>query len=124
MARRTSQRIPVSLEGRLSCQGQMYIVYVGNMSPTGLYVRIPPVQTNSAIYIPPEADLRLRLELPSGCLVYLTCRKKWSLYLTPHATSKKVGLEIIDPPREYLEFAQAHFLKYTESSRAYAIEYL
>ena len=52
----------------------------------------------------PGTEIDLRLKLSKGETMTLNCNVKWAYENSPEDMTKSVGLEIIDPPREYITF--------------------
>lgn len=99
--RRASKRVTVNLKAeRISCTDNCS-VFIENISETGIYMITAPGKKNE---FRPGTELDLELELSSGKTINLNCNVKWSFETSPEDSTKSVGLEIIDPPREYKEF--------------------
>jgi len=73
-----------------------------NISESGIYVKIACTETTATIR--PGALMSLALELPSGKLLNLTCKKVWSNKNTRNSLIEHIGVEIINPPDEYKFF--------------------
>jgi hypothetical protein len=100
--KRVLKRISVSIEGELTTNGISYVAFVNNISENGVSTIITPLSTSSDINS--RTDFHLKFKLPSGEDLDLNCRKKWSVSLTSHGLTKKLGMEIVDPPARYKEF--------------------
>jgi hypothetical protein len=101
MERRRSKRVTVNLKAeRISCTDNCS-VFIENLSESGIYIITAPEKKST--YIPGNA-LDLELELNSGETINLNCNVKWAYENSPEDMTRSVGLEIIDPPREYIEF--------------------
>jgi hypothetical protein len=102
MDKRTSKRIAVSLEAELISHDISYAAFIGNVSDRGLYTIITPLM--NTIDYTTEPDLDIKLHLPSGESLGLSCKKRWSETISPHGKTIKIGLEIVNPPLKYKEY--------------------
>jgi hypothetical protein len=98
MEKRTHKRIPVSLEAELITDDVRYVAFVGNVSENGINTIITPLKATTDFS--PGSGFYLKFQLPSGEAVFLNCKKRWSYAIS----TKKMGMEIIDPPEKYKEF--------------------
>ncbi|MBI4682840.1 MAG: PilZ domain-containing protein [Nitrospirae bacterium] len=100
MERRLARRVTINLKAeRISCINNCS-VFIENISETGIYMITAPAKKNTYI---PGTELDLELKLTNGKTINLSCNVKWAEN-SPEDKSKSVGLEIVDPPREYKEF--------------------
>lgn len=105
MERRSSDRVTVNLKAeRISCTDNCS-VFIENMSETGIYIITAPVKQND---YEPGKEIDLELELSTGDVINLNCNVKWS-FDTSEDSTKNVGLEIIDPPAEYMHFIEKFY---------------
>ena len=104
MERRIAARKTITLKAeRISCTGKCS-VFIENLSETGIKMITSPHKEND---FAPGKDLDLELELSSGSTINLNCNVKWSYVDTSKDQSSSVGLEIINPPAEYMKFIKA-----------------
>ncbi len=97
---RIRNRIPVLLSGELISYRGNRTAIINNISENGIYARIPlkERETNHS------SDLNLfslKLQLPTGDLVNLRCKIKWSYRLSPGSVIEHIGMEVINPPYQY-----------------------
>jgi hypothetical protein len=102
MEKRVYKRIPVSLEAELITDDIRYVAFVGNLSENGINTIITPLKATTDFS--PGTDLLLKFQLPSGEAVLLNCKKRWSYAISTQGLTKKMGMEIINPPEKYREF--------------------
>ncbi len=101
MERRRSKRVGVSLKAeRISCNKDCS-VFIENLSERGIYMITAPVKNNEYV---PGTEVDLELELSTGQTINLNCNVVWAYKNLPEDSTYSVGLEIIDPPRAYMEF--------------------
>jgi hypothetical protein len=104
MERRRSKRKIVSLDaeivsGRIRCTG-----FTDNLSENGLYMKTSPSETS--IDVTPGAIFDMKLQhVPEGTL-NLNCRVLWSYKNPPNGLTYSIGMEIINPPQEYITFIE------------------
>jgi hypothetical protein len=107
MERRRSQRVSLSLFAELTLAENNFNGFIENLSETGIFKR---VFTNKEVEgFLPGADVAVNFMLPSEEIVDLKCNVKW-LRLNSQPFSEiiyEMGLELINPPRKYLEFVKS-----------------
>jgi len=101
MEKRAFKRIPISLEAELMLGYISYAAIVEDISECGLNMIITPMKNE--IDFAPKAKLELKLHITSGETLHLNCRGIWSSKFSPYGLTKKMGMEIIDPPTKYKE---------------------
>lgn len=99
MKKRVGKRINIGLHTEL---GSSCMALTENISEGGIYVKI--ASTESTTNIRPGARVDLAIELPSGKLLNLSCKKVWSNKNTSNSLIEHIGVEIINPPDEYKYF--------------------
>lgn len=101
MERRQSRRVTVNLKAeRITCTKNCS-VFIENLSEKGIYMITAPAKNNEYV---PGSEIDLELELKNGTVISLNCLVKWAVSNAPDDLTNSVGLEIVDPPREYREF--------------------
>lgn len=102
MEKRAHERIPVSVDMRFYCWSTLYPGKILNLSESGMFINTKescyPSDSQLEIYIPHKEDV---LYIPS----YL-CRIVWVMIL-PDDSSDSIGVEIVNPPRSYLDFVRS-----------------
>ncbi len=102
MERRKARRLTVNLKAeRISCIKDC-AVFIENLSETGIQMITAPAK-NSKLFVA-GSDLELKLKTSEGKTIKLQCNVKWSYDNSTEDLTNSVGLEILDPPREYREF--------------------
>ena len=99
---RSSKRLPVQLEAELIYNDITSVAIVENISDHSVYVKIAHLK--NTLHNMPETDVFLKIQLQSGRMLYLKCKKIWSDKNSPHSLFESVAVELIDPPKEYLDF--------------------
>ena len=79
-----------------------YKVFVVNLSREGIFITTAPL--NKPIVFDPGTNLKFTAELPSGDEVNISCKVMWSQECHPQGLVSNIGLKIIAPPFEYIEF--------------------
>ncbi|MDX1775779.1 MAG: beta-ketoacyl synthase N-terminal-like domain-containing protein, partial [Desulfobulbales bacterium] len=108
MEKRDLKRIPVNLDASLHFNGIRCDAFIGNISENGLYT----VLTNPAddgLHGREETDVLLSFNSPSGELIKLHCRKKWSVKPSGQNRTTRVGLELLNAQPEYTSFYQKKY---------------
>jgi hypothetical protein len=101
MEKRAFKRINISLSGEVIHKNRTYSAYIGNISERGLYALITPAD-NIDFSLPPEIDMKCQIK--PGRILNLTCGIKWSLSFSHNTLTKRMGMEIIDPPAEFTDY--------------------
>lgn len=103
MDKRRKDRIDESLDAEIISGGVSYSGIIMNFSEAGLYM--VTATANSVVDITPSTLLQLKCSLPSGEKVELKCEVKWfQTKPSPHGVSFSMGMEIVNPPKEYKDF--------------------
>ncbi len=106
MERRRSKRITVSMKAERISGNLKKAVMIENISESGISMITAPAKT--AARFKPGIDVRLKLRLSTGEIINLNCKVRWSYPKVPtDGLTSNVGLEIIDPPKEYRKFVEA-----------------
>jgi len=107
MEKRTSKRIPVSLEARLILGDITHKAFITNISKNGLYVIALSGENDFANR--DERMLMVKFYISSEQFMELQCKEMWSDL--SELSSKKMGLEIKDPPVEFKKFYKTSYYK-------------
>jgi hypothetical protein len=100
--RRTS-RIFESLDAEIISGSKSYAGIIMNFSEDGLYM--VTATANTVVDITPSTILKLKCTLPQGKNVDMKCEVKWfQTKNSPHGVSFSMGMQIINPPKEYKKF--------------------
>ncbi len=105
MEKRRSRRINVNLKAERISGDEKYGVFIENISENGIHI----LTTASRDHVKYTAgtDLDLHFKLSDGKTLNLHCRVRWScLKLPPNGLTDSIGLEIIEPPSQYIEFVR------------------
>lgn len=103
---RRSKRIVDNLDADIIASGSNYSGIIMNFSEEGLYM--VTANAKSVEDITPSTKLQLRCKLPSGENLRLHCEVKWFQAKTsPHGVSCSMGMEILNPPKQYKEFVKS-----------------
>ena len=102
MSDRIFKRIPVNIEAEIISYSGSYPAYIRNVSEHGIHVKVAEMEPVS--FSKPDTKVDLKFRLPSGTTINLYCRKKWSNKNTANSFIENIGIEIIDPPDEYIKF--------------------
>jgi hypothetical protein len=105
VVQRKFKREHVSLQADILLKNRCFPSLVSNVSKSGLSILaylgedVKDLISNSSFTL----DLRL----PSGDMAHLYCRKVWVEHaIPPQIMTRRMGMEVLHPPREYLEFTQ------------------
>jgi len=104
MADRVFKRVPVNIEAEIISYSMSYPAFIRNISEFGIHVKVAKMEP--ARYSRPETDVDVKFRLPSGETLSLYCRKKWTYKNTSNSFIENIGVEIIDPPDEYIDFCR------------------
>lgn len=105
MERRRSRRKSVSLQARIESPGAAFDGIIENISEHGLCM-----ETDAQHLLKPStrfqsgAEYEVRFQASSGGEIRLRCRVAWSYKAAPQGMKEKIGMEIVFPPPDYVEF--------------------
>jgi hypothetical protein len=106
MERRRTGRVSVSIKAERISGSEKYSVFIEDISGNGLHMIIAPAAAIRKYT--PGAEISLKFELATGKTILLRCITRWAYHLLPPEKEvQSIGLEIVDPPREYLDFVGA-----------------
>ena len=106
MEKRRSRRLQVSLKAERISGDKKHGIFIENISENGIQIISAPSNDHIKYTAGKEVDLKFRLS--SGETLNLRCKVKWSyLKVPPNGMTDCIGLEIIDPPKQYIEFVKA-----------------
>jgi len=105
MERRRSRRKSVHIEAEVISNGYNKSAFIENISEHGINLDMSSENAlNPSTRFNPGSEYEVKFKTPSGDTIRLHCKVIWSFKLAPHGLRKKVGMEIIFPPPEYLAF--------------------
>jgi hypothetical protein len=96
MNNRGPKRIIAGYKAEIIYHDQCYVGVIENLSETG--VNVVTDLSGNAVDFRPGDTISLKIEIPRGEPLMLTCIIKWSTGIPPHNLRTRIGLEIIDPP--------------------------
>lgn len=98
-----AKRMSISLKAERISGDIKHAVFIEDISEGGIHIMTAPSAAHKKYA--PGAEVSLRLELSSGKKILLHCITRWAYHLLPPEKEvDSIGLEIIDPPKEYLDF--------------------
>jgi len=106
MQTRRSMRKMVSLMAEYVTEGVNRPVFIGNVSEEGMHMVTANRDAEAQFF--PGKNIELKLRLASGKRIPLRCEVRWiSEERPPYGATYGVGLEIMDPPSEYVSFIKS-----------------
>ncbi len=106
MQTRRSKRKMVSLIAEYIRGGIMHPVFIGNASEEGMHM--VTLNHDTAAQFFPGNNVELKLRLSSQKSIPLLCEVRWVSAERPrYSITHGVGLEIIDPPTQYVSFVKS-----------------
>jgi hypothetical protein len=106
MEKRRSERIRITLRAERISGDTKHGVFIENMSETG--IQMTTSFSKAHLKYTAGKDVDLMLSLISGETIHLCCKVKWLYMKTPpDALTDSIGLEIIDPPLQYINFVRS-----------------
>jgi PilZ domain len=103
--KRRASRIVENLDAEIISGGKSYKGLVMNFSESGLYM--VTATANSVVDIEPSTLIDLTCNLSPDKNINLKCEVKWFQPRTSsHGVSFSMGMEILDPPGEYMKFVE------------------
>jgi len=106
MERRRFKRIKVNLKAERISGDEKYAVFIENISEHGIHLITTSSQAHKKYT--PGKELELKLQLLTGETINLRCKAQWAYSrIPPEKVTDSIGLEIIDPPLQYIKFVRA-----------------
>jgi hypothetical protein len=103
---RHSQRKYVSLMADYEAGGLNLPVFIGNVSEEGVHMVTLKKHTEGKLFPGNNAELKLRLSPEER--IPLSCEVRWvSTDKPPYGATYDVGLEIINPPSQYISLVKS-----------------
>lgn len=105
MQTRRFDRVRVSLRAEHISESSTRPVFIENVSESGMHL-VTIHKGEEAIFFPGK-NIELKLRLSSGEMISLRCEVRWmSTEIPPDGVTDSVGLEIVDPPPQYVSFVK------------------
>jgi hypothetical protein len=106
MERRRSKRISITLKAERISGDKKHGVFIEDISETGIHMTTS--SSKEHMKYTSGTDVDLKFSLSSGETIKLRCKVRWScIKIPPNGLTDSIGLEIIDPPLQYVEFVRA-----------------
>jgi len=103
MERRRAKRISVNLKAQRISGDEKHAVFIEDISESGIHIITAP-SVASKKYIP-GMDIIVRLYISAKDKITLHCKTRWAYHkMPPEKDVDSIGLEIIQPPAEYIKF--------------------
>jgi len=106
MERRRSNRIAVNLKAQRISGDEKHTVFIEDISESGIHIITAP----SVAYkkYTPGMDIDVRFQISPREKITLHCKTRWAYHkMPPEKEIDSIGLEILNPPTEYIEFIRA-----------------
>jgi len=105
MEKRGAHRIKVKLNAERISGNHKYGVFIENISEKGIHLITTHTKSHAEYF--PGKDVDLKFYLHPGKPVNLRCKIRWACTkMPPNGMTDSIGLEIIDPPKQYIEFVK------------------
>ncbi|MEN8262684.1 MAG: PilZ domain-containing protein [Nitrospirota bacterium] len=105
MEKRRSLRKKVRIEASLILEGESFSGAIENVSQHGIYLETDSREILSiSKRFNPGTEYEVRFCVPSGQEVRLRCKVAWSYRAEPHGLTKHIGMDVIFPPPDYIDF--------------------
>lgn len=102
MMQRFSERLDKELKAELILHGHRCDVTIENFAGNG--IKVITIPKNTAIGISSDEIIDLEFEIPSGEVLSLHCKVKWSSKRSSDSLIEDIGLEIIEKSEMYDDF--------------------
>ena len=103
MERRRAKRIAVNLKAQRISGDRKHAVFIEDISESGIHIITAPSRVYKKCTHGTEIDVRFQISPKEK--ITLHCKTRWAYYkMPPEKKVDSIGLEIMHPPDEYLEF--------------------
>jgi hypothetical protein len=107
MERRNIQRKKLCVEAEITADDFSCTGIVENLSVRGMSVETDSHDLLSqSTRFTPGTKFQVKFETPGGEVIILNCKVIWSFKIAPHGLRRKVGMEVVFPPPNYIEYCQ------------------
>ncbi len=107
MERRQHKRFKVSLKAERISGDSKHAVFIEDISEQGIQIITTPSLTTLKKFTT-GSEIILTLKVNAGKSITLHCKTRWAYHkMPPERTTDCIGLQIIDPPQEYLKFIKS-----------------
>jgi hypothetical protein len=104
MEKRRKKRKTIHLNAESISGDSNFAVFIENLSEDGIYMITAP--SNGQLEFTPNQAVTIKLKLSSGDTIDLSCKVIWAYKLPPSGITHSVGMEVIEPPKQYKEFVK------------------
>ena len=105
MERRRSPRKKVQIEANLISGDENFTGKIENVSQHGIYLETESQDLlSSSTRFSSGTEYEVRFRIPEGEETRLRCKVMWSYSAAPHGVTKQIGMEVVFPPPEYIDF--------------------
>lgn len=105
MERRHNKRKTIRLNAESITGDTNFSVFIENVSESGISMITAP--SNIPKDFTQNQTINLKLKLSAEEILGLRCKVIWSHRAAPRSLDFSVGLEIIEPPDEYINFVRS-----------------
>lgn len=103
MGKRRVKRTTVHLNAERISGDEKYGVFIENISEKGIHMLATHATPHT--HYSPGKNIDVQFYIAHGKPLVLHCRVRWSCpKVPPNGMTDSIGLEIIDPPPQYIEF--------------------
>jgi len=103
MERRRSKRMAVNLNAERISGNERHSIFIEDISESGIHIISAPSQESRKYTAGADIDVSFRISQKKS--ITLHCKTRWAYHrMLPEKQVDSIGLEIISPPAEYLEF--------------------
>jgi hypothetical protein len=108
MERRNSQRRKMRIKAELVSEGINCTGVIENLSERGISLETDSTDLLSrSTRFSPGAKFQVKFQTPSGEPIMLNCKVIWAYKTAPDGLWNKVGMEVVFPPPNYIDFCQS-----------------
>ena len=106
MEKRRFKRTTVSLKAERISGNEKYGIFIENISEKGIHMLATHATVHAHYSAGKNIDVRFHIAQRKKPLL-LRCRVRWSCpKVPPNGLTDSIGLEILDPPPQYIEFVR------------------
>jgi len=106
MEKRRFKRTTVYLKAERISGNEKYGVFIENISEKGIHMLATHAAVHAHYSAGKNIDVRFHIAQRKKPLI-LRCRIRWSCpKIPPNGLTDSIGLEILDPPPQYIEFVK------------------
>jgi hypothetical protein len=105
MEKRRTKRKSVRIDTEIEAEDACFQGIIENVAEHGICLETDSKDLlGTSTRFNPGTEFQIKFQTPSGDDIKVHCKVTWSYKIAPHGLKRKIGMEIIFPPPDYIDF--------------------